>query len=67
MSKRSENKPDEDRKTDPIPGYLLTAIYTGFTVWIFSYYISDQKMLIMLSPVVYLMWYILLFFTEYNE
>ena len=67
MAKRSENFPDDDQKLDPIPGYLLTAIYTGFTVWIFSYYISDRKMLIMLSPVVYLMWYVLLFFTEYNE
>lgn len=67
MSKHSENRPDDDQKTDPIPGYLLTAIYTGFTVWIFSYYIGDRKMLIMLSPVVYLMWYVLLFFTEYNE
>ncbi|MBQ6488813.1 MAG: hypothetical protein IJI75_06245 [Solobacterium sp.] len=67
MAKRSENFPDDDKKPDPIPGYLLTAIYTGFTMWIFSYYISDRKMLIMLSPVVYLMWYVLLFFTEYNE
>lgn len=68
MSKRSENMPDDDEKnTDPIPGYLLTGIYTAFTVWVFSSYITDRKLLLLLSPMVYLFWYAMLFFTEDSD
>ncbi len=50
-------KENEEETHDPVIPYLITAIYAAFTMYIFSFYITDRKWLIMLYPVAYLFWY----------
>ena len=56
--------PNKDEKPDRIPNYLITLIYALFSAYIATFYIADRKMVVMLVPVFYLFWYMLLFFTE---
>ncbi len=59
-----DKEPEDKEKHDPIPGYLITMIYAIFSGYLASFYISDRKMVIMLIPVFYFFWYMVLFFTE---
>ncbi len=61
---KDPNDEEKEKKPDLIPLYLITGIYTAFTAWVLTFYILDRKMILMLSPVIYLFWYMLLFFTE---
>ena len=59
-----DKDPNKDEKPDHIPHYLITLIYALFTAYIATFYVADRKMVVMLVPVFYLFWYMLLFFTE---